>query len=117
MNKERLTILRDYLLNEVPPDKFSITNWVADCGTVACAIGHACNIPSFQKAGLHLEGKLDPGLSPAYNGNYSWRAVEKFFDLEAYQAAHLFDGEAYPKKYRTTLLEVVNRLAEYIRSE
>lgn len=65
---------------------------LATCGTVACAFGWACTIPSFKRAGLNLQLRGDFGA--AYFGEYSAGqnliAAEKFFDIKYRDANHLF---------------------------
>ena len=87
---ERLKHLSDILKN-VKPKNFDLSNW--HCGTTACAVGHACMDPVFNKQGLRFL-KSYP-YTPTYKGIYSWGAVEEFFGLSEEQAEHLFAAGEY----------------------
>jgi hypothetical protein len=119
MDSERLLKLADFL-ETVDPDRFYYGNWVGTrrfpwmgdpdmtCGTTACALGWATQIPEFRAAGLELvklEGNSDK--LGAYHGAIMLRgadqtgvwysAVElsissamRFFDLDESEARFLF---------------------------
>lgn len=109
MNKERLTILADHL-RTVDPEGFDLTDW--RCGTVACAVGHACTIPEFQAAGLGLSGYSG---TPEYGSLLSWAAVRVFFGLTFEQAHSLFDSGHYPD--RTGPDNVADSIDAFVRGE
>lgn len=61
---ERMLALADYL-ETVPEANFEMDRWFfswdkpmfwhgPECGTVACAMGHACDMPLFQGLGLNM---------------------------------------------------------------
>lgn len=116
MNRERLqqmvTMLRD--LSPVHHKGFDISDW--HCGTSACAVGHACLTPSFQVQGLELQYD-GSGWMPAFDGETSWYAVEKFFDLSEKDAEHLFYRTSYDTSYDTTANEVADRIEEFLAGE
>lgn len=66
IHARRLLKLAD-TLEAVPRKEFDIREWGRDttnkkgevCGTVACAMGHACSVPSFRAAGLKLVFRSD----------------------------------------------------------
>lgn len=60
-----------------------------DCGTTACALGWACTIPSFRKAGLHLEVGF---RAPMYGGVIGLSSATRFFEITGLQSLDLFDG-------------------------
>lgn len=101
------------------------------CGTVACAVGHACLDPRFNAQGLWLTstvplpnytmdaaGTLCP--EPVYlagDGGHeylAWAAVEQFFDLGYEEAAWLFRGGHYPTGLETTAQDVIDRLRDQL---
>jgi len=68
MNKERLLLLAEFLETKVPEDRFDYTtvvgsNWKyaldLSCGTVACALGWATQIPELAAEGLTLQLLLE----------------------------------------------------------
>lgn len=65
-----------------------------ECGTRACAAGHAARIPEFRKAGLRLKPR--PGqqgnlyLFPHYQGKIDFEALAKFFGITKNEASELF---------------------------
>ncbi|MEX3914841.1 hypothetical protein AB4Y43_01150 [Paraburkholderia sp. BR10872] len=95
------------MLRGLPEEKFDITNW--DCGTAACAVGHACLNPIFNEQGLWLSDGM-----PAFQGDESWWAVERFFEIDSVQSGHLFYGPDYPNGDLTTAAEVADRIEAFI---
>lgn len=97
MNKERLLKLADHL-DTVDQSRFDMSTW--SCGTQACAIGHACEIPEFRKAGLYLEtlyGQAYPKYAEPrqkYAEYSGFDAVAKFFSISLYRANKLFDFDS-----------------------
>lgn len=126
MNVERLLRLATHL-DTVPPARFNLDRW--SCDSVACACGHACDIPEFREAGLFLGQETDDseeyvtehGLQLSYqdptNGEYYWdvEAAEKFFDLCEQDAVHLFYSKSYPDQERTTPAQVAQRIREFVQ--
>lgn len=108
MNKERLQQMVT-MLRRLPPEQFNLSVW--HCGTAACAVGHACSDPVFVSQGLSLKHGYDV---PAYEGELSWDAVQKFFDLPEGQASHLFYDEEYPDAEKTTADQVADRIEEFL---
>ncbi len=112
MNRERLQVLADFLLT-VPVEKFDLATW--DCGTTACAVGHACQIPEFKKAGLRLIGG-SPKCSISFDGWYGRYAAQYFFDLTFKKIEDLFFADTYPKEDRKNPLAVRTRILELLDS-
>lgn len=105
MNAERLLRLADHL-DTVPAVVFDMTQWAmrADCGTVACALGHACSIPEFAAAGLRLDWSHGPYERPSESacvrlGDGSplngYGVAGAFFDLYIQDVYHLFSPSDY----------------------
>src|SRR5271166_2850595 len=102
MNRDRLLTLANYL-ETVPPEKFDLAIWVeydkeTKCMTAACAVGHACSIPEFISAGLHMEDgykDVDTCPIPVFGQDAAWNAVYRFFDLTLRDALYLFDECSY----------------------
>jgi len=130
MNKRRLMTLAKYL-EKVPPKRFDMNRWVDgefcgldeepahdECGTTACAVGWAATIPSFKKAGLKINNRLDPQSGRRKN----WAAVQAFFgDISEEQAMWLFSPEdprywclSRPKE---TPKKVARRIVAFVKSD
>lgn len=115
MNSKRLLKLADFLETKVPNKGFNLGSWktVSECGTVACACGWGCSIPSFKKAGLKLESIYDwpQYFMIRYKIWQDFAAVSKFFDISIEEVEFLFLDENYPKSHRSK-----NYVAKRIRS-
>lgn len=112
MNHKRLKTLAEHLCT-LDEDLY-MDCWFNDCGTAACAIGHAALIAEFQ----------DEGFRPlhddvAYKEARGWDAVQLFFDLTFPQAFRLFWGTQYksPSKGHfvkpSQVAERINALIEH----
>ena len=83
------------------------------CGTTACALGHACSIPSFRKAGLRM--RSDPVdenyYYPDFNGMEGLEAASEFFDIDFEGACSLFysRGPETPK-------QVAKRIRKFVKT-
>lgn len=77
-------------------DRFNILNWgyTTSCGTSACVAGWFTLDPVFQAQGLSNSREMGLGvlLKPRYAGLETYRALEKFFDIDTLQAWHIFDA-------------------------
>lgn len=113
MNKQRLeqmvTMLRALPLAQ--PSDFDLTTW--RCGTIACAIGHACVEPAFMGKGLTFDAIE---CEPVYGPDKSWSAVEKFFAISCADAEWLFADWRYKSAGDTEPSEVADRIADFIES-
>lgn len=125
MKKDRLLRLADKLEETGPYEgekltkdmRFNLDSW-CQCGTVACAVGHAAYDEWFRRRGLKLETyDLDYGLKvPVYQ---EWRddeAVEEFFDIGAHAVEQLFYAQAYPAQSGTRPKTVAKRIREFVAS-
>ena len=135
MNRQRLNLLANNLRNLATTSKvpyFNLSVWfnadyhevdewepitdtngvltktIPDCGTVACAVGHACLMPEFNKMGL----KFDEDYSPVYREHEQWEAVKAFFDIDEFQSNNLFRSHHYDEDVITPLMvaEKINDL-------
>ena len=138
MKKRRLLKLADFL-DTVPRNKFDIGRWfspvgegavfpvgeipvVGACNTTACAAGWATTIPTFKRAGLHLEPSERYGVDgetglvvmiPAYGDLRTQLALEAFFGLPGRLAEFIFmpigyrNGYATPKEVAKKIRRVV----------
>lgn len=129
MKVERLKKLADYL-RKVPESKFSLYTWCRspnyvydspDCGTTACALGHAGLMPAFRKAGLKTEASENGGrvcLTPrgkrAASTSWNEKAGMEFFGLTHDEALYLFFPGHYPINERTAK-DVAKRIKQMIK--
>jgi hypothetical protein len=104
-------------IRKVPDEQLNLSSWVADqsdldaftimrngpqlidnqpvkavCGTVACAVGWACAMPEFNKAGMFFNPNNGGPNYTTGDGEawYSWEAVSNFFGISFLQALMLF---------------------------
>lgn len=101
-----------------------------ECGFVACAIGHACSIPAFRKAGLKLAavdskdyGFVDKDTDRTkmfgvvyQEGSYivrEYNAIAQFFDISSWEAEALFGPYAY--KDDITPKQVANVIRRFLK--
>jgi len=120
MKAKRLLTLATFLKVAVPTERFHLARWGndAECSTAGCAIGWACQIPSFKKAGLSLRSWLPKGqliLTPAYGVYQSWDAVTAFFDISNRAALFLFDEYSYDITRPPTPEDVAKRIQQFVR--
>ncbi len=117
----RLEKLADHLetvARQPKPERvFDLASWLGrdphTCGTRACAVGEACFIPEFKKAGLRLtEGSL---FMPTYKNRDSWDAVCAFFGIKMLQAIRLFNNTSYPDEARNDSERVAYRIRNTVK--
>lgn len=113
----RLAELVDVVLPQIKDEEFDLTVYKGEghCGTVACAVGHACFHPPFQKAGLALS-YYDVGYTPypMFGGYTGIEAVEKFFNLTEDEVESIFFPHSYPDQNDTTKAEVMQRIRKLL---
>lgn len=90
-HRDLLLMLADFL-DKVSPYDFNMSNTNKD------ALYYATRIPAFKRAGFILaENDNEPQRKgeqlPSYKGKYEIEAAMKFFDLDIYEALHLFGEE------------------------
>jgi len=115
MRKDRLLKLAEFLetkqFNE--EEKFDLNGWhyKDECGTIACAIGWATTL--FKKEKFELTDHD----TPQYKRFWDWKAVEKFFSIDSYEAEYLFLGSKYGKKDLNNPLAVAIRIREFVKEK
>jgi hypothetical protein len=90
---------------------------IRTCGFAACAVGWACTIPSFRKAGLRLTATLDNKfmMIPKFDGQTGFEAVEEFFGITGNTASYLFESDAYGQSGKPRPKTVANRIRKVVR--
>jgi hypothetical protein len=115
MNTKRLLTLARHL-RKVPVERFDMKRWA--CGTTACAMGHACTIPSFRRAGLRLVEDFGWGTitmsTIAFGKILGMQAAAELFDISYLTANRLFHAGNYPKP-NPTPAEVAERIERLVR--
>jgi hypothetical protein len=122
INKDRLLKLAEYLETSVKPEEFDMRYW--KCGTVACAMGHACSIPEFIEAGLYLEftgtdegGRCEYGVRMIDHMDhilYGFDVAGELFNITRDQASYLFSlsDDDYDDE---TPAYVASRIREFVK--
>lgn len=95
---------------------------VRGCGFAACAVGWACTIPSFRRAGLKMVSEdgvaaadIDEvKMVPSYDGIEGFDAVMEFFGIEYDVAQYLFGNEAFGDSARPRPSTVANRIRKVV---
>ena len=120
MHADKLLRLADFLQNDVKDDWFNL-NHFADwgfnekkCGTTACALGWASQVPEWQGVITLVESKLIGEVNVCYNDYRNFDAGEKFFDIDDEACSYLF----YPAKYVDTGKQaVIDRILFFVKNE
>jgi hypothetical protein len=145
MRADRLLTLADFLeKDERVPDRFGFASWVGigfrgdprlSCGTSACALGWATQIPEFQELGLILvpyksvrdsfEAYIwfdpDHTREPMPGGYYqataaSLDSAQRFFEIDGIQADWLFiPGGVEEEEIRPNSNATAHEVAAHIR--
>lgn len=99
---------------------FNMVSWFEDdesphdCGTAACAMGHACRDPQFQEQGLTIgqehQGYL--GAHPSFAGYAALEACEKFFGFSYGEADYIFYDQDSGK--HETPADVIERISRVL---
>jgi hypothetical protein len=143
--KRRLATLVEYMSKlKVAGGHFKMKHWVAhrgkacdidihglkdaarveakhlvECGMSACAVGWACTVPAFRKAGLMMSFDDCRYLRPMYRGEEQFDAVTEFFDIDETRARRLFGpyrrGVNSPKEWAEDAKKVVAKWSSTAR--
>lgn len=140
-HRRRLQKLAKLLCTKKVINHFNLQGWAStsienltakkiDCGTTACAVGWACTIPSFRKAGLRLESNYSMGPKgigpypvPHFKNEYGILAAANFFGLSLREASLLFIPGSYhwhkdrDKNGNVKITEVVKRINNLIKEK
>lgn len=129
--RERLLMLAYYLGRikstgrefDLDIKEFDLSTWRSPrtCGTAACAIGLAMDIPWFISRGFKRAHESD--RFPTYTGKKGsrenwldcWDAVEKFFGINFDEAFHLFSSATYASNYDPKA--VATRIRKFVRTK
>lgn len=118
MNERRLTILREFLQNEVPADRYLQKGYGYFEDNVlvsACALGWATQCTTFQSEGL-IDGKFDHLVWPVYQDIRSpYQAAKAFFDITSTQCDHIFSVHANYES--TNKFETIRHIDEVLSGE
>jgi len=98
MNKARLLKLAEFL-KTVSPKHFHMNSFsdcvgsdepfnIKACGSTACALGWATQIPSFKRAGFRQRN--EDSFEPVFQGQTGFSAAGNFFDIPEDDAIGLF---------------------------
>lgn len=120
-NWRRLRTLANFLdgLRLTRTAQFDLREWCkkTTCGTTACAMGWACRIPSFRRAGLRsVPSSFYEGVEvPFYGHCGGFNAAMQFFGISYSDALYLFESTSYPIGRRGRA-SVVRRLRQFIKN-
>ncbi len=104
------------VLKHVSNSKFNMRTWgkgkieqlvkTHDCNTAACALGWACSIPAFRKAGLH---RISCSNIPRYKDYNKYEAAVAFFGISTNESLQLFhyDNPGTPKQIAKRIETVI----------
>lgn len=120
MRRDRLQKLAQHLLLNVPAEKFDLATWFSECGTTACAVGHACSMPEFNAEGLvgfipEWHQPRTVNYCPKFNSYTGYDAVCAFFDISRRDAYYMFSPSDYKGNFTSdlpTIRNVVSRIEE-----
>lgn len=130
MNKSvtanRLNRLADFLTT-LPSKSFKMDDWAScdlaklgkkkaiKCGSVGCAFGWSCSIPSFRKAGLTLKdigmGYFQPVNKHKYNSSVFVTAAD-FFGITSTEAFNLFHPDSYKRPNKHNVIRRLRSVAK-----
>ena len=113
---KRLLRLADHL-DTVKKKTFDMCVWRYDteCGAVACAVGHACTIPEFKRAGLSIRQNRYGEWYPSYRGKKVVMSVCAFFGLTENEEMYLFANAE--DDYDTTPKQVAKRIRRFVKAK
>jgi|SRR6185437_8822776 len=114
--RERLLRLANVVLPNVSHDEFDMTVW--DCGTVACAAGHAARDPVLAAEGLSVEWTSDRSQAATvrYQQSQGTYALERFFELPPWRAELIFLPACYAAPSAINPSDVRGRILAYLNA-
>jgi hypothetical protein len=120
--KRRLLKLADFLAKLPRSKNFDmgqIASKVEDghpaCGSAACAIGWATAIPSFRRAGLHLNRDGYVRLKGVRCVTGFSEAAQAFFGIDYADARHLFGDHHWPLVGTVARRAAVKRIRDLVK--
>lgn len=97
------------VVDNIDPKTLNMDDWVSgvnECGTVACIIGHACMNDWFKEKGLRLEDAPKVShITPAFEDELGYSAIERFFGISFNNADRLFSGDYYEDMFPEEIKE------------
>lgn len=125
-SNRRLLKLADFL-EKLPRKRFDYGTWVGEdwagkqdlsCGTTACAVGWACTIPAFRRAGLKLAKTSFETGTPTFGEVTSFKAAAEFFELNMRDVDHLFNPIAsHIDEFNATPKYVAKKIRKFVASQ
>lgn len=133
-HRNRLLKLVKLLRTKKVANHFNLDDWAnkelgeftkkkVDCGTEACAVGWACTIPSFRKAGLKLANSHEI-IEPMFNEYRGLSAAAQFFGMSYRESEQHFHPVGYPEGYdengnwrKATPKDVANKLVLFLKEK
>ena len=102
-------------LESIRDNEFDYNVWVMEpvngCGTVGCALGHACFIPELQELGLYLNHNMP---TVRRSGNIKYSAAKEIFGISLNAAYELFSPIHSSVGANATRKQVANHIRNYI---
>lgn len=98
VGEERLLTLAKFLREQVDPKHFCINSFcdfrnnktIKECGSTACALGWATQIPAFRATGFKQVSAHD--FMPKFVSQYGFNAARVFFQLSPEDVIYLFSA-------------------------
>lgn len=125
-HKNRLLKLVKLLRTKKVANHFNLRIWMEkkfldkkirkECGATACAVGWACTIPSFKKAGLKIYDNIRGYNEPLFRNFLGFDATAEFFGIDRNDATHLFHPDSYPI-LQSGPKDVANRIIEFLKNK
>lgn len=110
-NQYLITLLENCIrvLDGLRPEQLDLEEWVSECGTTACVIGHCMRDSWFNEQGLSARDN-----APRMGFNHGWSAVRGLLNLQSPWSSGATQFQAYlfnPSYYSSpTLADVRERL-------
>lgn len=127
VGRHRLLVLADFLeRGDLREGKFDMGQWtnvsfcskLGDCGTSACALGWATQIPAFRRAGLYLDLYGQPTMAGSH---HPLEAAQQLFGLTWQDADYLFipddDNDLAGKRGRKVVVGRIRKLVARLEKE
>ncbi len=111
----RLSVLADYLEENVGDESFSICTWYSEKRACGCAIGYATQIEEFVKLGL-IFGTDEQGRKdvPIFNDKSEFEAACEFFAIDEVYFELLFTVSGYGSSEKATRMNVVKKIRDFV---
>ena len=110
---EKLIQLAFYLENEVPDDKFDMSQWSSECGTIACALGWGTRIFIGLVLVPDAHGSGEIGIKFTdhnHQQHHALHAATACFGIPYEEAGNIFFDNSYVDP---TKANVIKRIREH----